>query len=122
MEKFKVEILEVEKAFAQRVKEQGIKSGFLAYAAEEAVLQRGGKLICGKKAIEAFFDQQRLENVWLDWQPEFVDVSAAGDLAYTYGQYALTSLDENGQETVSKGIFHTVWKRQPDGEWRYVWD
>lgn len=122
MEKFKVEVLNAEAAFAQLVQEQGVKAGFLAYAAEDAVLQRGGKLVCGKQAIQAFFDQQRLDNIRLNWQPDFVDVSTAGDLAYTYGKYTLISLDENGQETVSNGIFHTVWKRQPNGEWRYVWD
>lgn len=122
MEKIKSEILDAEKAFAQLVKEQGLKAGFLAYAAENAVIQRGGKLIHGKPAIAAFFDQQNLDNVTLEWQPDFVDVAASGDLAYTYGRYSLQSVDENGQTVESQGIFHTVWKRQPDGAWRYVWD
>ncbi len=122
MEQFKSEILAAETAFAQLVKEKGMKVGFLTYAAEEAVLQRGGKLFRGKKAIEAFFDQQTLTNIQLEWQPDFVDVSTSGDLAYTYGQYSLQAVDQSGQEVKSEGVFHTVWKRQASGEWRYVWD
>ncbi|MCX6240170.1 MAG: hypothetical protein NTY07_21955, partial [Bacteroidia bacterium] len=58
----------------------------------------------------------------LDWAPDFADVSASGDLGYTYGKYTLTSTDSIGNITQSGGIFHTVWKRQPDGQWRFVWD
>ena len=122
MGKYNSEILDTEKAFAQLVKEKGLKTGFLAYAADEAVLSRGGKLIKGKKEIEEFFDKQTLKDVRLEWVPDFVSVSASGDLGYTYGKYTLEAVDQTGQEIRSDGIFHTVWKRQPDGEWRYVWD
>lgn len=122
MAQFESEILETEKAFARLVKEEGWKTGFLAYAADEAVLSRGGKLIEGKKAIEAYFDQQTLKNVHLEWVPDFVSVSASGDLGYTYGKFTFGAIDEAGQEIKAAGIFHTVWKRQPNGDWRYVWD
>jgi ketosteroid isomerase-like protein len=122
MERFKKEILDTEKAFAQLVKEEGLKAGFLAYAADEAVLSRGGQLIKGKKAIEAYFDRQTLKDVRLEWAPDFVSVSASGDLGYTYGRFTLQAMDQAGQEIKSEGIFHTVWKREPNGEWRYVWD
>jgi ketosteroid isomerase-like protein len=52
----------------------------------------------------------------------FVDVAASGDLAYTYGQYTISSKDENGKEITKSGVFHTVWKQQSDGSWKYVWD
>ena len=56
------------------------------------------------------------------WKPDFVDVSSSGDLGYTYGQYTFIRLDSIGNETASQGIFHTVWKRQSDGNWRFVYD
>ena len=58
----------------------------------------------------------------LVWEPDFIDVSVAGDLAYTYGKFTYTSITESGDTLTSKGIFHTVWKRQEDGSWKYVWD
>jgi ketosteroid isomerase-like protein len=29
---------------------------------------------------------------------------------------------EAGEVGEYQGVFHTVWKRQPDGTWKYVWD
>lgn len=79
-------------------------------------------MIKGKKAIEEFYVNQNLDNVTLEWEPEFIEVAASGDLGYTYGPYTFISVDSSGKETKSGGIFHTVWKRQANGKWRYVWD
>jgi len=122
MEQYKTEILEVEKAFAKLAKEEGMKTAFLTYASDEAVLHRENKIVSGKKAIEEYFDRQKLKNVRLDWMPDFISVAASGDLAYTYGAYTFEGTDEEGREIKFSGIFHTVWTREPSGEWRYVWD
>jgi ketosteroid isomerase-like protein len=122
MENYKQEIRETELAFAKLTKEQGLKVAFATYAAEDAVLNRGNKLIKGKKAIEDYYANQNLDNVTLEWEPEFIEVAASGDLGYTYGPYTFTSVDSSGEEIKSEGIFHTVWKKQANGEWRYVWD
>lgn len=122
MEKYKTEILETEKAFARLVKESGIKTAFLKYASDEAVLNRDGRFIKGKQEIEAYFDAQTSKDVRLEWTPEFVSVAAAGDMAYTYGKFTLEATSETGEPIQFSGNFHTVWKREPNGEWRYVWD
>ena len=120
-EQYKNEIYETEKAFARMAMADGMSAAFLHFAAEDAVLNRNG-IIPGRDSIEAWFNSWDQTGLKLDWEPEFVDVSRSGDLGYTYGFYTLTRIDTTDQEVQSKGIFHTVWKRQPDGEWRYVWD
>jgi len=30
--------------------------------------------------------------------------------------------DEQGKIAEYKGVFHTVWKKQADKSWKYVWD
>ena len=122
IEEYKTEILNTERAFAALVKEEGQKAGFLTYASEDAVLQRGDKLIKGKKAIKEYFEDYKYKNVHLEWEPDFIDVSESGDLGYTYGQYKFEGTDESGKIIQATGVFHTVWKREPNGEWRYVWD
>ena len=121
-ETYKEEIRETEKAFARLAKEKGLKVAFTTYAAEDAVLNRSDKLIKGKNAIEAYYAKQTLQNVKLEWEPEFVEVAVSGDLGYTYGPYTFSANDSTGKEINAKGIFHTVWKKQSDGKWRYVWD
>jgi ketosteroid isomerase-like protein len=121
-EKHKNEILNTERGFAQLAKEKGLKVAFTTYAAEDAVLNRGNTLIKGKKAIDEYYTNQKLHNVSLEWEPEFIEVAVSGDLGYTYGPYTFTATDTTGKEIKSNGIFHTVWKKQANGEWRYVWD
>ncbi|GET34187.1 hypothetical protein PbJCM13498_30500 [Prolixibacter bellariivorans] len=124
IEQWKTEIRQTEQAFAEMAQKEGIPKAFLTYAAEDAVLLRNNQLIKGKQALRAFYSQQTTpsEKVSLTWKPDFVDVSKSGDLGYTYGTYQYTVTDSLGGTKTSEGIFHTVWKRQADGSWRFVWD
>jgi ketosteroid isomerase-like protein len=101
-------------------KEEGIEKAFTTFAAADAVLMRGNKLIEGIKNIEEHYKNQTSKG--LSWAPDFVDVAASGDLGYTYGHYTYSYIDSTGKAAEDKGIFHTVWKRQADGTWRFVWD
>lgn len=122
IKKWKDEILETEQNFATMAAEEGIRKAFLTYAAEDAVLMRKNTLGIGKKAITVHFENQKSKDVSLTWKPDFVDVSESGDLGYTYGHYTFSYIDSRGNTIENKGIFHTVWKKQPDGTWRFVWD
>lgn len=121
LEKWKQEIVETEKEFTAMAQKEGIPLAFLAFAAEDAVLMRNNTLVIGKEALKESF-QGSPENVSLSWKPDFVDVAASGDLGYTYGKFVYTLTDSLGNENVMEGVFHTVWKRQADGNWKFVWD
>jgi ketosteroid isomerase-like protein len=124
IEQWKNEILETEKQFDAMAQKEGISKAFLAFAAEDAVLMRNNNLTIGKTDIRKRFDTQGSsnDNASLSWKPDFVDVSKSGDLGYTYGQYKYTVTDSLGNTSTNEGVFHTVWKRQPDGDWKFVWD
>jgi len=121
-ENLKNEIIKTELDFAEMVKHEGIAKAFLYYAAEDAVLNRNNNLIKGKEEIQNYFESQTLQNVKLEWVPDFVDVAKSGDLAYTYGKYTFSATNSNGKKINSEGIFHTIWKKQSDSTWKYVWD
>ena len=40
------------------------------------------KIIKGKQQIAIYFDCQRLQNLRLEWEPEFVEAARAGDMAH----------------------------------------
>lgn len=124
IERWKQEIVDTEQAFSEMAQTEGISEAFLAYAAEDAVLMRNDKLTIGKEALMASFEKNKSASgeVSLTWKPDFVDVSLSGDLGYTYGKYVYTSTDTLGQSKVFEGVFHTVWKRKADGNWKFVWD
>ena len=121
-EQLKNEIIQAEHDFAAMAKEKGMAEAFLAFAAEDAVINRADSLIKGKPAIQNYFSNQTLQDVQLAWEPDFVDVAASGDLGYTYGKYTFSAVTSSGKTIQATGIFHTVWKRQPDGSWKFVWD
>ncbi|MEP0987844.1 DUF4440 domain-containing protein [Ekhidna sp.] len=121
-EEWKAEIMAVEKAFNDMAQEEGLAKAFEFYAAENGAIRRGKKVIKGKKEIGTWYENDSQPNETLTWEPTFVDVSSSGDMAYTYGDYVFTYFDTEGLKKENKGIFHTVWKRQADGSWRFVWD
>ncbi|WP_424964156.1 YybH family protein [Ekhidna sp.] len=119
---WKEEIKETEKAFSEMARNRGIPEAFEYYADPEGVIRRSKKIIKGKDSIRTWYNNDTRPGDTLSWTPTFIDVSASGDMGYTYGDYRFTYLDSLGNQKESTGIFHTVWKRQPNGEWRYVWD
>lgn len=116
------EVKATELAFVEMAKEQGVAEAFAHFAAEDVVLSRGKRLIRGKEAMRAYFEEQTLTDVMLIWDPIFVDVSSCGDMAYTYGPYGFSATDTSGVRIEDTGYFHTVWKRQENGTWKFVWD
>lgn len=116
------EIRQTEAAFNRMANRVGVKAAFLAFAADSAVLNRNESIIKGKEEIQHYFDRQDITEVQLQWSPDFVEVSKAGDMAYTYGRYSFSGISAKGDTLRSTGVFHTVWKRQPDGSWKYVYD
>lgn len=121
-EKAKEEILLAEKEFAAFAAQKGVPAAFLKYAAEEAVISRSDTTIIGKKAIKAYMESSEMADMKLEWEPEFADAAKSGELGYTYGPYVFSAKDPEGNLIESKGVFHTVWKKQEDGKWKFVWD
>ena len=104
----KEEIIATEIAFAKMAKEVGLKEAFLEFAADSAVLNRNGKILRGKQQIANYFDSQTLQNVSLEWEPEFVEVAKAGDMAYTYGPFTFSAISVEREPKTASGYFHTV--------------
>lgn len=121
-ERAKQEIRQAEAEFSALAAREGIPAAFLAYAAEDAVLLRSEQLITGKGEMKTYFAASTLKEVKLQWTPDFVDVSTSGDLGYTYGKYQFSAVESTGQPLSATGYFHTIWKKQPDGTWKFVWD
>ncbi len=115
------EIRTAEGDFEKAAHKIGIAEAFYQFAAEKATINRG-KLIHGRDSIRLFYLSAKLAEATLSWSPDTVVVSQSADLAYTYGAYKLLMVDSLGNRTTETGHFHTVWKKQKDGSWKYVWD
>jgi ketosteroid isomerase-like protein len=119
----KLEIVKTEKDFEKLVAQKGLAEGFYQFADSTAVIKREhDTLITGKTNIKNYYLNPKYQNANVTWSPDAVFVSDAGDMASTYGKYEWTFVDTSGNKQVLKGIFHTVWKKQKDGSWKYIWD
>ena len=122
IEKWKDEIMQVEQDFNDLAQKVGLPDAFYVYAAHDGVIRKSGKLFEGKTAIKQRIESGVRPNETLTWMPTFIDVSRSGDLAYTYGDATFTVIDSLGNKKERTSVYHTVWKRQADGNWRFVWD
>jgi ketosteroid isomerase-like protein len=122
-EEAKKEIGLAEKNFAKMASEKGIAEAFWYYADSNAVIRRSNdSVIRGREAIRNFYSSEYFREASVTWSPDFIDAAENGDFGYTFGKFKWVSKDSSGKINESKGIFHTVWKKQKDGSWKYVFD
>lgn len=122
-QKLKAEIESVEAAFNASVAENGIHQGFLEFAADDAILIRNSQAIEGKAAIAARNAKSSDTGQQLMWSPRKIEVAQSGELAYSFGDFVYVSaIDSLGKADTLTGNFCTIWKRQPDGNWKFVMD
>lgn len=120
--RMKQEVLDTETEFLEAAQKNGLQYAFTTFADDNAVICRDNQLIKGKKAIAKYFEEKQHQSSLINWTPEYVDVTLGGEQAYTYGVYKMSTIDTSGARQEVSGIFHTVWKRQPDNSWKFVWD
>lgn len=118
----KAEIVAVEAAFNASVTQNGIHHGFLEFAAEDAIMIRNSQATEGKPAIAARFGKSSDTGQKLTWSPRKIEVAQSGELAYSFGDFTYMATDSLGDVDTLTGHFCTIWKRQPDGSWKFVVD
>jgi len=118
IEQSKQELMQIDIDFSNLSKEKGRNFAFLNYIDDNAALLRTNSLpIEGKEAVSKLFSVEDDQNYTLTWKPLNADISASGDLGYTYGIYEL-KIDT----VVEKGTYATVWKKNSSGKWKFVLD
>jgi ketosteroid isomerase-like protein len=113
---------QMEAEFMKATAEHG-SAGYMSYYAEDAVeLPNGAPIIQGKVNIArnmGFLDDK---NNHLTWTPVGADISASGDLGYTYGRFEFRSVGKDGKPVSERGKYASIWKKQSDKSWKVVLD
>jgi ketosteroid isomerase-like protein len=113
---------QLEAEFMKATAEHG-SQGYLSYYADDAVeVPDGAPILQGKESIAktmGFLDNKQNH---LTWAPIGADLSASGDLGYTYGIYEFRSTGKDGKPVVAYGKYNTIWKKQRDSTWKVVLD
>lgn len=100
----------------------GFKEAFLKFMASDAVILRDNSFpIEGEESVRKEFAGDD-GGYTLTWYPAFASVSASLELGYTYGLYEMSIKDEKGETSVRKGTYVTIWRKQNDSLWKFVFD
>jgi ketosteroid isomerase-like protein len=112
----------LERDFMKAAAERGA-AGYLSYYADDAVeVPDGEGLVRGKTDIAKEAGYLNDKSNRLTWTPVGADVSASGDLGYTFGSYEFHGVDKDGTPIFAMGKYTTIWKLQKDGSWKVVLD
>jgi ketosteroid isomerase-like protein len=122
IEQEKQKLLQVDIDFSNYSKLYGVNKAILKYVADDGVLLRTNHYpIVGIDKVKEFFQSPDTSFV-LTWLPSFVDIAVSGELGYTYGLYKLQVIDENGQAVIYEGTYVSIWKKDKEGNWKFVLD
>src|SRR5262245_43164522 len=103
-------VIAAERAFAARAAAAGWLAAFRQYAAPDGI-----NLTPEPGNAQAWLAQQPGDGGKnLAWWPIHAGISSAGDLGFTTGPVRIG--------TKPGGNYFTVWKKQPDGAWTWIFD
>jgi ketosteroid isomerase-like protein len=108
-------LIAAERAFSARSVAKGMRPAFLDFLAEDAVIFRPGPI----NGMQSWRDRGEVPGI-LEWGPEFVELSGAGDLGFSTGPWVYRA-SPDAQEA-DYGHFITVWRRDAQGEWKAALD
>ncbi len=92
-------------------------AAWVKYAAADAAMSG----INGREQIRAAFEKSyAVPGFRLLWHP--TGGSEFGNFVVTNGSYERYSLDKDGKQVISHGHYVTVWQKQKDGSFLYIFD
>ena len=116
-------VMQADRSFSKMSEEKGLNTAFIAYAADTSVLLRPqSQPISGRDNIRMYLTSTSDQNIRYTRSPQFAEIAASGDLAYTYGTYLIESLDMDGKVLTTEGTYVTIWQKDPKGFWKFVLD
>lgn len=91
-------------------------AAFVAHLADEAIFFGRAGVLRGKAAVSAgwkpFYEGPKAP---FSWEPDQVEVLDSGTLALSSGPVR----DPEGKQV---GVFNSIWRREPDGRWKVLFD
>lgn len=102
-------VVAAERAFAADGLAMGIRDSFLKHSAPTGIVFAPEPILA-----KAAFEKPAPKGPPLVWWPLWAGIARSGDLGFTTGPYTF-----NGEP---RGYYFTVWAKQPDGGWKWLFD
>lgn len=116
------EIVQTETDFCKLSVDSGFNKALIAYADSNVVKPTNGEYpVEGLEELTEKLSKEKNDSSIVTWKPRKVEVANSCDLGYTFGNWEYKTETENG-DTTYYGNFVTIWKKQKDGKWKFVYD
>jgi hypothetical protein len=102
-------VVAAERAFAADGLELGVRDSFLKHSAPEGIV-----LAPEPRLARAVHEKPQPKGPPLVWWPLWAGIARSGDLGFTTGPYTFDGKPQ--------AWYFTVWARQPDGSWKWLFD
>jgi ketosteroid isomerase-like protein len=106
--------------FSDLAYRMGTGYAFSTTVSDNGVVFGNPQLVVGASAIRSFYEAGTSTS--LTWRPVYAVVAGSRDLGFTVGEFIATGRGSSGAAVQRFGKYLTVWKRQPDGTWKFVVD
>jgi uncharacterized protein (TIGR02246 family) len=116
-------ILDLERQAREAAEAKDLDRYVSFYADDASLFWPGVPMVTGRAAIREFMQAfLSMPAFSLSFETVKVEVSQAGDLAYSYGTNKVTLVDPNGNRMKDRGKYLAVYRKQPGGTWMVLAD
>ena len=111
------EIIQADLAMSSLATKEGFYKALLQYADDSVIIPRLGNLpMIGKTDVNKNWITKP-DFTTLTWKPIKAEASKTGDIGYTFGYATFVRKD-----TITYSNYCTIWKKQKNGDWKFVYD
>jgi ketosteroid isomerase-like protein len=120
----KARLLERDAEWARIASEGRDVDRILEYWTDDAVVMPPGlPAVVGKPALREYVEASlKIPGFRIAWRSTDVKFSPDENLAYIFSRNTVTMNGDDGAPTTTAGRVVTIWRRDPDGEWRCALD
>src|SRR5215203_3918155 len=116
-------VMQLSKEWSQSIATKDVDK-IVSYWADNAFLmQEGQPPLQGKQAIRQMVEESfKIPGFSISWQPQSVEVSDNGDMAYLIENAQVSFTDSTGKVITIHNKAVTIWRKESDGSWKNVVD
>lgn len=111
-------VIHAERSFASHALTHSTKSAFLQYMDSTAIVFARGNAVNAKR----FWNRMPESPMKLIWGPAIAGMNEAGDFGFTTGPYQMKPHLSDTAAVLGFGQYATVWKKNSNGEWKFLVD
>ena len=116
-------VMQLSKEWSQTISTKDVDKIVDYWADDAFVMQEGQAPLKGKQAIRQMVEESyKMPGFRISWQPQSVEVSDNGDMAYVIENAQVSFTDSTGKAVTINNKAVSIWRKQADGSWKNAVD